>query len=118
MSLPPGAALSTPRAASECALRGLELTRAGAPGLGPVRAASRETHLAALEVTPLGSEPSPRVTRPAAPLPLPRQRDAATSKMPKDSGEFDQAKFDAMVSSQSWLLRGFTFYAKYHWDPM
>lgn len=38
--------------------------------------------------------------------------------MGKDTGEFDQAKFDAMVSSQNWLLRGFTFYAKYHWDPM
>lgn len=38
--------------------------------------------------------------------------------MPAESGEFDQAKFDAMVKNQSWLLRGFTFYAKYHWDPM
>ncbi|KAA0171158.1 hypothetical protein FNF28_00925 [Cafeteria roenbergensis] len=47
-----------------------------------------------------------------------RAERATTSKMPKDSGEFDQAKFDAMVSSQSWLLRGFTFYAKYHWDPI
>ena len=32
--------------------------------------------------------------------------------------KFDQAKFDKLVQGKSWLLRGFVFYAKAHWDPM